>query len=130
MRIRGLLPDALSSSVDWPHALTTLARAWLLSFSPSARPIFDAHSRSSERAVMGRATLLCVLSVCGLWGAPSMSNLSAQSTVVVRLDAEPETDWSKPSFWETLDGQPAELSWDFRDGLICLAHREAPWEVS
>ena len=46
--------------------------------------------------------------------------LMAQGAVVFELEAEPETDWSKASFWETVDGQPVEQSWDFKDGEISL----------
>ncbi len=70
---------------------------------------------------MGRAILLSVVGGWILCGAQPASDVMAQSAVVARLDAEPETDWSKPSFWETVDGQPAELSWEFRDGEISLA---------
>ena len=69
---------------------------------------------------MVRTIHLCVLIACVLCGDRPANELMAQSAVVARIEAEPETDWSKPSFWETVDGQPAELSWEFRDGEISL----------
>jgi alkaline phosphatase D len=59
----------------------------------------------------------CILPFAGLLPA---APLHGQGAVVVRLEAEPETDWSNPGFWETLDGQPAELSWQFEAGEIRL----------
>ncbi len=54
---------------------------------------------------------------CSLWAPQS---LWGQSIVIETIPAESETDWSKPSFWETLDGEPASKSWDFADGEVRL----------
>ena len=54
---------------------------------------------------------------CQLWEEHS---LFAQGIVIETIPAEPETDWSKPSFWETLDGNPINSSWEFADGEIRL----------
>lgn len=64
----------------------------------------------SARFVLTAMLLVCS---CPLW---------AQSIVIETIPADPETDWSKPSFWETLDGQPVESSWEFADGEVRLVH--------
>lgn len=48
----------------------------------------------------------------GVWG---------QGIVVDSIPAEPVSDWSDPSFWETIDGEPASVNWDFADGEIRLS---------
>ena len=45
---------------------------------------------------------------------------SSQSIIVETLPAEVETDWTKASFWETVDGAPAEANWEFVDGEVRL----------
>lgn len=50
----------------------------------------------------------------------SHSPLRAQGVITETIPAEQETDWSKPSFWETTNGNAAELSWEFVDGEIRL----------
>ncbi len=47
------------------------------------------------------------------------SNALAQG-IIQSIPAAPETDWSKPAFWETMDGRPVEQSWEFQDGEIRL----------
>ncbi|MFK8111952.1 MAG: family 16 glycoside hydrolase [Rubripirellula sp.] len=44
----------------------------------------------------------------------------AQSIVTETLPAEVQTDWTQVSFWETVDGKPAERSWAFQGGEIQL----------
>lgn len=56
-----------------------------------------------------------------LWSMSSQDQVLGQGIVVHSIPAESETNWSKPSFWETIDGQPVESSWEFADGEIRLA---------
>lgn len=42
--------------------------------------------------------------------------------VIQTIPDEPETDWHKSGFWEAIDGQPAEKSWEFSDGEVRLAN--------
>ncbi len=58
--------------------------------------------------------ILCVMLLA------NYSLATAQSIITASLPAEPETDWSKPSFWETVDGKPVESSWQFADGEVRL----------
>ena len=69
---------------------------------------------------MVRTVFLSVVIAWVICSTRPANELMAQNAVVASLEAEPETDWSEPSFWETVDGQPAELSWEFRDGEISL----------
>jgi alkaline phosphatase D len=50
------------------------------------------------------------------WLPPAWS----QGIVIKSIPAEPETDWSQPSFWDSVDGEPPESSWEFADGEIRL----------
>ncbi len=68
----------------------------------------------SSPCFLSAILLFCL---CQLWKEHS---LLAQGIVVETIPAEPETDWSKPSFWETLDGSPISSSWEFADGEIRL----------
>jgi alkaline phosphatase D len=45
---------------------------------------------------------------------------SQQPTNNADVESDPDGDWSRPEFWETLDGQPVEQSWDFVDGELRL----------
>lgn len=45
----------------------------------------------------------------------------SQNIVTETIPADPVTDWADPNFWETMDGQPVEKSWEFSDGEVRLA---------
>lgn len=46
--------------------------------------------------------------------------VAAQSVVTQTIPSEPITDWSHPAFWESYDGQPVELGWEFADEEVRL----------
>jgi alkaline phosphatase D len=65
----------------------------------------------------------CVVALLSLSGFLSYTKLAhGQSVVVESLPAEPVTDWTSASFWETVDGEPPESSWEFADGEVRLQH--------
>ncbi len=55
-----------------------------------------------------------------LWVSLFSMASSAAAQVVQTLPAAPETDWHQSSFWETVDGEPPELSWEFSDSQVRL----------
>ncbi|MGI9470236.1 MAG: family 16 glycoside hydrolase [Rubripirellula sp.] len=63
--------------------------------------------------------LLLVTILC--WGAISAPvNCVAQGIVLETIPAESESDWTQPSFWDTVDGEPPEASWEFEDDEVRL----------
>lgn len=64
--------------------------------------------------MVGRQWILVALVLIGAIPATAQGILHT-------LDAETQTDWSDPSFWETLDGRAPSESWDFVDGELRLA---------
>ncbi len=40
--------------------------------------------------------------------------------VIQTLDQTPETNWHRAGFWETIDGQPIESSWEFENDEVRL----------
>ena len=46
--------------------------------------------------------------------------LAFSQVVIQTIPVQPETDWHKRGFWETMDGQSVEKSWEFSDGEVRL----------
>ncbi len=42
--------------------------------------------------------------------------------VIQTIPTEPETDWHKSGFWESIDGQPVEKSWEFVESELRLVN--------
>jgi alkaline phosphatase D len=55
-----------------------------------------------------------------LWVSLCVISVPAAGQVVLSLPAANETDWHSSSFWETVDGEPPELSWEFSDSQVRL----------
>ena len=69
----------------------------------------------TDRAVANRRLIVVLASYVLL-----MHQTVAAQGVILTLPAEPETDWTKPAFWESMDGRPVEESWQFENSEIGL----------